>query len=650
MTRKVPAATGFRRRLVNSWQMLFAPGDWLALFCAVGLLLSAVLALKAGGWPLIMATLVPVVILSVLLGFLLARSPYNEVFALLVSGLGGFGVVLLITAVNEPGGIGEGFVSAIERFARWLLDVLTGGINQDEVVFTLLVALLFWFLGYNAAWHMFRVDRVWRVILPPGLIIISNSLFYIGPNDINIYLIVFIFLSLLLVVRSHLEARQWDWYVNGVRVPSNLRQQFLRVGAALSLIVLLLAWTVPGGDLQERLNRFQEFLQAEPLQQLSEVWNRIFASIDTQGPVSADYYGGETLELGGAIQLGEQTVFWVLAPQGPRYYWRSKVFDTYESGRWSSAATTRLLGFGAELNYGPYLGASRQPVQQQFVIGLSTSRLLYAAPQPAFFSVPANPEVRYAPETGVINLAVVRPSSVLYRGDVYNATSYLTVATAGELRSAGTNYPQWLFDLYTYVSPSVTDATRQLARQIVAEANASTPYDQAKAIERWLRRNITYNETIPQPPLGRDPVDWLLFDPQQGRQGYCNYYASAMIVMLRALGIPARMAAGFAQGDWEPLEQRYVVEERDAHTWVEVYFPNYGWIEFEPTAAQAPLDRTGDDEAQQQPLAPTPTSNATPTATLTPTPSPSPTGMTPTPPNAANIMPTMTPTFTPSPT
>ena len=102
------------------------------------------------------------------------------------------------------------------------------------------------------------------------------------------------------------------------------------------------------------------------------------------------------------------------------------------------------------------------------------------------------------------------------------------------------------------------------------EANATTPYDRAKAIETWLRSNIVYNETIPQPPADQDPVDWLLFDL---REGYCNYYASAMIMMLRTLGIPARMAAGFAQGTWDAAQNAYTVQERDAHTWVEVFSP-----------------------------------------------------------------------------
>ena len=156
----------------------------------------------------------------------------------------------------------------------------------------------------------------------------------------------------------------------------------------------------------------------------------------------------------------------------------------------------------------------------------------------------------------------------------------------------------------------------ELAQRIVSDANATAPYDRARAIESWLRTNIRYNETIGAPPANVDTVEWLLFD---AREGYCTYFATAMIVMLRHLGIPARLAAGFSQGEFEAESQRFIVRERDAHTWVEVYFPGYGWINFEPTAAQAPITRDGDDQAQEHP------DRLTPQPTTTPSPTPSPT-------------------------
>src|SRR5690606_13185861 len=361
------------------------------------------------------------------------------------------------------------------------------------------------------------------------------------------------------------------------------------------------------------------FLQSEPLTQLSELWNRLFTSIETQGPTTADYYGGDSLELGGAIRLGDQVVFLASAPNNRRYYWRSRVFDNYDSGRWSSAAGIRLTDPEPPLDIvqDTLSTTARVPVQQQFTMGLSASRLVYAAPQPLRIDLATRSDLSYATDQSMI-MSVIRPMRVLYEGETYTATSMMSNATADQLRQAGTDYPQWVRDTYSPYFPSVSGRTIQLARQIVEDAGATTPYDQAKAIETWLRTNISYNEVIPQPPAGVDPVASVLFD---SREGSCNYYDSAMVAKLRSIGVTARMAAGFAQGDWDEAERAFVVRERDAHTWVEVYFPGYGCIEFEPTSAQAPLNR-GDQIIVPQGEAPTNTPLPSPTPTDTPIPSP----------------------------
>ncbi len=647
------------RRIGSAWRGFFAPGDLTALIIAAALLMMPALSLNAAAWPLNSTVLYTVTLLSVLFGFVLARSQYNELLGLLISGIYGACFVLLIAALAQPTSLGDGIYVVFSRLFRWILDAAGGGINQDDLVFTLLVASLFWFLGYNLAWHLFRVERVWRAILPPALILISNSVYYTGDANLDVYMIIFTFLALLLVVRSNLDAREWDWYLNGIRVPRRLRNQVFRVGALLALIVLIGAWAIPRQDVQDRLENFQEFMQSEPLSQLSEIWNRLFSSAETEGPTTADYYGGDSLQLGGAIRLGDQTVFLVSAPQGRRYYWRSRVFDNYDHGRWSSAADTRLTDPEPPLNVQSeeFLPGARVPVQQTFTMALPASRLVYTAPQPERVDLATRTDLKYVPDAnpGVQDMliSVIRPMQVLYRGDTYTATSLMSSASATQLEQAGEDYPQWVKDTYGSYVPSVTGRTIELANEIVTQANAQTPYDKAKAIETWLRMNIAYNESIPQPPANQDPVDWVLFDL---KQGYCNYYASAMVVMLRTMGIPARMAAGFAQGTWNSDENAFVVEERDAHTWVEVYFPGYGWVEFEPTAAQAPLNR-GD---QQQPVTtpqptdvpPTPTETFTPT--FTPTPSPTDTPETP----LENVpqqqetqgTPTLTATVTPSAT
>lgn len=645
------------RRIASAWRNFFAPGDFPTLIFSAILLLMPALSLNAAGWPLDLQTLIPSLLLSILFGFLLSRSQYNELLGLMISGIYGVCFVLLIAAINDPGDLGDGVYNVFSRFFAWVVDATSGGINQDDLVFTLLVSGLFWFLGYNLAWHLFRVDRVWRAILPPALILITNSVYYTGDANLNIYLIVFMFITLLLLVRSNLDSREWDWYVKGVRVPSKVRNQVFRVGAVMALVVLLGAWIVPMNDIEERLNNFQEFLQADPLTELSELWNRLFAAAETQGPTTADYYGSDSLQLGGAIRLGEEVVFLVSAPPTRRYYWRSRVFDAYDNGRWVSAADTRVTAPEApfEVRHENYLPDARVSVQQTFIMGVSASRLVYAAPQPLRVDLATRSDLRYT-DGDVRNMAisVIRPMRVLYEGDSYTVTSLMSNATPDQLRNAGTAYPEWVSSTYHNYIPSMTQRTIDLARAIVNEAGAVTPYDQAKAIETWLRSNIVYNESIPLPPTGQDSIDWFLFEL---REGYCNYYASSMVLMLRSLGVPARLAAGFAQGVWNAEEGAYVVREKDAHTWVEVYFPGYGWVEFEPTSAQAPVN-DGEpplDSSQPSPTPDQPT--VTPTLTLTPTPTITPTEDF-TDPNSAvaqdpppiEATPTPTATPTPSPT
>lgn len=661
VSQQLDSTPGILQRLNKARRRLFRPGDFALLIITIILLLFPALALSAAEWPIDMSVVVPITIASVVIGFLLARSQYNELFALMMSFLYAFATMFVLAAMSiEDGGIG-----VFNRTIQWIADIFTGGINQDTLVFTLLIGLLFWFLGYNASWHVFRIDRIWRAVLPPGIILASNVVFYAGEDSLDVYLFAYIFFALLLVINSNLDAREWEWYSNGVRVPTRMRSQFMRYGAVLALLIVIFGWLIPTNGLQQQLNSFQEFMRSDPLMEFSEFWNRMFASIDSEGPASADYYGSDSLQLGGAIELGDQEILRISVNNDRRYYWRSRVFDTYELGEWSAGASIRLTTPGSPLQIPlePTLG--RETIIQNFTVLNRSSRLVYAAPQMQSVNLPTRTYMSYInPQdeaNSPYNVSAVRPMNVLTQGETYTAVSQMSVASADELRQAGTNYPDWILQhpQYLRTSPNViSDRTAELARNIVAQTGADNPYDIAKSIEIWLRRNITYNEKIPPPPAGQDSIEWFLFDI---REGYCNYYATAMITMLRSQGIPARMAAGFSQGEWDSTTGTFLVRERDAHTWVEAYFPGYGWVEFEPTAAQAPLTRDGDSRFTEQSFTeeqalPTSTPTATPTPIPpTPTPMPSATGdnaaqqnenqATEPPPTA-----TITPTFTPSPT
>jgi hypothetical protein len=140
---------------------------------------------------------------------------------------------------------------------------------------------------------------------------------------------------------------------------------------------------------------------------------------------------------------------------------------------------------------------------------------------------------------------------------------------------------------------STPERVLSLAREITQAA--LTPYDRAASIEAYLR-TFPYSLEVEPPPQGQDVVDYFLFTAQQG---YCDYYATSMVVMARAVGLPARIVIGYASGDYDAPTAEYIVRQENAHSWVEVYFPGIGWVEFEPTASQPIITRLDADSASQ---------------------------------------------------
>lgn len=201
--------------------------------------------------------------------------------------------------------------------------------------------------------------------------------------------------------------------------------------------------------------------------------------------------------------------------------------------------------------------------------------------------------------------------------DVYEVTGLASTASPDDLRGASTDYPTWVTDRYLQLPDTITDRTRALANELVA--SQPTVFDAASAVEQYVRTTIAYSEDIEAPPDGQDVVDYVLFDSQEG---YCEYYASAMAVLLRAEGIPTRVVGGYYPAPYDADEGGNLYREKNAHLWVEVFFPEFGWIPFEPTANR--------DELQYGDFTP-PDAQAEPTPIPTPVPTPEPAVATPTP-------------------
>lgn len=160
----------------------------------------------------------------------------------------------------------------------------------------------------------------------------------------------------------------------------------------------------------------------------------------------------------------------------------------------------------------------------------------------------------------------------------YEASSNIARPTPAELRVASDAYPPEVLLNYLQL-PSLDPRISRLASQITARS--SNNYDKARAIEAYLMTNFRYTLQLPR-TVPRDQIANFLFDR---KQGHCEYFASAMAVMLRTLRIPSRVVNGFRTGEFNDLTAQYLVRASNAHSWVEVYFPDYGWISFDPTPA-----------------------------------------------------------------
>jgi hypothetical protein len=160
----------------------------------------------------------------------------------------------------------------------------------------------------------------------------------------------------------------------------------------------------------------------------------------------------------------------------------------------------------------------------------------------------------------------------------YEARSVLPVPPAGAMHQAGFDYSPSIREMYLQL-PKLDQRIPELAKQITA--HAETPYDKARAIEGYLPSHYGYTLDLTGPPPS-DPLPYFLF---QKRAGHCEYFAAAMTVMLRSVGVPARYINGFQTGEYNDIGGDFVVRASDAHSWVEAYFPSNGWIAFDPTPA-----------------------------------------------------------------
>jgi transglutaminase-like putative cysteine protease len=182
------------------------------------------------------------------------------------------------------------------------------------------------------------------------------------------------------------------------------------------------------------------------------------------------------------------------------------------------------------------------------------------------------------PSSQIPDFPVVSPRERLQEGESYNVLGFVADVSPKELHEASSLYPAWVLASYLDL-PNMPDRVSRLGWEVAGQE--PTNYGRAKAIETYLRQ-YPIDYAIRDTPPGEDTVDYFLFE---ARRGYFDYHASAMVVMLRNIGIPSRLAVGFVvdRQDFDQDVAAYTVRSHDAYAWVEAYFPGHGWVEFNPS-------------------------------------------------------------------
>jgi transglutaminase-like putative cysteine protease len=290
---------------------------------------------------------------------------------------------------------------------------------------------------------------------------------------------------------------------------------------------------------------------------------------------SAGYYTQGYLDLRARGGLSHDPVMEV--PVGSPQLWRTTVLDLYDGSGWQSSRTGgRSMGAGPDYSVplGPdeVVPPDTQPRTDDVVLRSAWNGALAA------------PGAVTAVHAGTGQLVQVGSGLALFDSSdpmpTYTVTSVPQVEDPERLRSAGDG-AQPLSRVWTQLPSTLPLRVRQLAAQLTA--HTATRYDAVSAVERYLRTTETYRLDSPLPGPGADAVDDFLF---VSHQGFCEQFASAAVVLLRARGIPARLATGFGYG--QPASPgRRVLLASDAHAWVEVWYPGIGWSASDPTAGAA---------------------------------------------------------------
>lgn len=490
--------------------------------------------------------------------------------------------------------------SAVALHVPWLellgnirATIMMGGLASAQggadMVFLFYLTFLCFFLGYFGAWLVYRAHLPWLVAFVYCSILFVN-LDNVTRQDMPLLILVMVGALLLLVARVHLSAQLAQWKSEGLHTDQTwlrgITVRSMQIASLLAVGVLLIGWLIPDAG--------QPGMGATAWNSLNNLFSNVTQghfSLQNPGSILSQYqpptnFFGNQLSIAGSVHLPTGEVLYYSSGTGPQYL-EGFTYDHFDGHTWTTQVSTTPETFDSEqpLPTDAALQSSTQTTTSVTIVvpPESTEHYIFGPPQPTLFDV----------ATGIYGNGITSAwtqQSQLAVGEHYQVISTQPSFAPSDLEAVpyqGANSAYWQQDpnylmLNAFYLQVPTDLSRKVGQTLLQWTQGTTnPYDALRQLEAHLSDQTVFTYSVDNPPVPSnvDAVDWLL----QTRKGFCTYYASAMVVMARMLGIPTRMVNGFSHGHFDQQRNVWVVDGSDAHSWVQAYFPGYGWINFDPT-------------------------------------------------------------------
>ncbi len=487
----------------------------------------------------------------------------------------------------------SGLIAPLIQSLTWLTKIIQGETATNRVASAVLWSISLYISAFWAGW-VIRRKRNPLVGVLPAASLLAISLNYVRARPLYLSFIIAATFLLMILIKQIDREKLWD--DKGLDYSEEIRFDLALTSLFFSFALVAIAWMTPSINIRgaiASLNRFAQS-QSEKFELMGESLGLEPVPGDNIGLGNGSYAGLPRRHLlGSGPELSEEAVMLVKINdlpaagsidhkpvQSSHLYWRSITYDQYTGSGWQTSATITSNYHAGESIFDAAPAASRI-VTQQVNKTQTAGQMLFVTG--TLLSVDS--DYRIAWRTTENDNSILDLFAAAVDDQSYMAQSYVPRISQNQLYSAGSDYPEWIQQRYLSLPENTPPRIHALAAEITG--NLPTAYDKVLAIQSYLRR-FPYSLDIPAPPAGRDAVDFFLFSL---RRGYCDYYASAMVVLARSAGLPARLVSGYATGAYDAENNQYIVTEADAHSWSEIYFPGYGWVEFEPTAARSIFER-----------------------------------------------------------